>query len=430
MRVAHLLSMHDHNFFLLNMRVGFFLAIRQLRRSSFWTTGLTVFVMLLTFLNLVVVTGILVGLVEGINDTYRTQYVGDVAISALPTKNYIDNSAAVLMFVRSLPQVDALSARYQRGGRIEANYKNRTDFNEKSNETGVQIMGINPVSEDDLTHLSSRILEGSYLSPTDYDQILIGSELLDRYSFGEQPGQQLLRDVYPGTKVRVTLGDIQREVTVKGIIKSKVGEIGLGAFMVDTQLRTLIGRNDYNVSSIAIRLKEGTDPVAFATLLKQSDISRYAKVQTFEEAIPSGVGDIKDTFAQLGNGISSIGLVVASVTIFIVIFINAITRRKFIGILKGIGVSGRAIEISYMIQSLFYALCGSAIGLVIIYFFLVPYVAAHPIDFPFSDGILVAPVVGTLVRVGLLVVATVIAGYIPARMIVKKNTLDSILGRN
>jgi hypothetical protein len=29
-----------------------------------------------------------------------------------------------------------------------------------------------------------------------------------------------------------------------------------------------------------------------------------------------------------------------------------------------------------------------------------------------------------------LILSTIIAGYIPARMIVKKNTLDSILGRN
>ena len=56
--------------------------------------------------------------------------------------------------------------------------------------------------------------------------------------------------------------------------------------------------------------------------------------------------------------------------------------------------------------------------------------AAHPIDFPFSDGILVAPLDQTFFRVGLLVASTLIAGYIPAWMIIRKNTLDSILGRN
>jgi len=83
-----------------------------------------------------------------------------------------------------------------------------------------------------------------------------------------------------------------------------------------------------------------------------------------------------------------------------------------------------------MFQSLFYAIIGSAIGLAILYGFLVPFVSAHPIQFPFSDGVLVAPFGETMVRVILLVIATIIAGYIPARMIVKKNTLDSILGRN
>ena len=133
---------------------------------------------------------------------------------------------------------------------------------------------------------------------------------------------------------------------------------------------------------------------------------------------------------MLGAGFSSIGLVVASITIFIVIFINALTRRKYIGIMKGIGITGKAIEISYIFQSIFYAFCGSAIGLILVYAFLVPFFQAHPIDFPFSDGILVAPLDETILRIGLLVFSTIIAGYIPARMIVRKNTLDSILGRN
>ena len=136
------------------------------------------------------------------------------------------------------------------------------------------------------------------------------------------------------------------------------------------------------------------------------------------------------TFSTLGNMLSSIGLAVASITIFIVIFINAVTRRKYIGILKGIGISGSVIEISYIFQSVFYAITGSIVGLVLVYVLLVPLFAAHPIDFPFSDGILVAPLGETLFRVALLVLTTLIAGYIPARMIVRKNTLDSILGRN
>ena len=54
------------------------------------------------------------------------------------------------------------------------------------------------------------------------------------------------------------------------------------------------------------------------------------------DVLVRGIGGVRDLVNKL---------VVASITIFIVIFINAITRRKFIGILQGIGISGEAIEI-------------------------------------------------------------------------------------
>ena len=97
--------------------------------------------------------------------------------------------------------------------------------------------------------------------------------------------------------------------------------------------------------------------------------------------------------------------------------------------MKGIGISERAIEVSYIFQSIFYASLGGALGIFVVYVVLVPFFDAHPLDFPFSDGILVAPIDGTMLRFVLLLIVTLIAGYIPARRIVKQNTLDSILGR-
>src|SRR3989344_6923965 len=171
----------------LNLRVGFYLAIRQLRRASLWTTGLIVLVMLLTFLNLVVVTGVLVGLIEGINESYRTQYTGDLILSALPNKDYIEETQSVASFLHTLPQVTMLDLRYQAGGSVEANYLSRTSDTEKANATGAQIVGIDPVAENAFTGLGSHIIDGAYLAPGDYDQILIGNLLLAQYAFGEQP---------------------------------------------------------------------------------------------------------------------------------------------------------------------------------------------------------------------------------------------------
>jgi len=418
-------------FSLTDIRVAFFLASRQLRRASVWTTSLIVFVMLLTFLNLVVVTGILVGIVEGISNQYRLKETGDIFISTLDTKRYIDNSQDVLTLIRSLPNVERVTARSLASGVIEANYQTRSDLSEKANETAATITGIDPVAEDAFSGIASDVGEGQFLASDDYDAVLLGSQFVDRYSFGEMPGLTPLVNVYPGTKIRLTVNGSTREVTVKGILVTTANSpLALKVFMPGAELRQLAGRTDQNVSEIAVRLAPGTDAVAFRDLLVRSGVAQGAKVRTFEDSIPNGIAEVTGTFAMIGNGISSIGLVVASITIFIVIFINAITRRKFIGILKGIGVSGAAIEFSYMFQSLFYAAIGSGVGFAILYGFLVPYISAHPIQLPISNAVLVTPLPGTLLRVVILVATTVIAGYLPARMIVRKNTLDSILGRN
>lgn len=413
----------------LNARIGFYLGLRQIRRASRWTTGLIIFVMVLTFLNLVVVSGILVGLIEGAVEAARTQYTSDVIISTLSDKKYIENSPNIINLLRTMPEVAEFSPRYQEGGSLEANYKTRKET-DKPNVARAQLVGINPVAEDSVTGLASYIAEGEYLAPGDYDQVVLGQYLLKQYIPVDTPGFAALDNVVVGTKIRLMVENVTREVTVKGIIKTKVDELNMNAYMVDSQFRSLIGRTDGNVDQIAIKLQPGVDPLKLKEALRQRGIEAYAKVQTYADAQPQFLKDIKDTFALLGSVFSSVGLVVSSITIFIVIFINAITRRKFIGILKGVGIHGHAIEFSYIFQSIFYAVCGSVIGLLILYGVLAPFIAAHPINFPFSDGILVAPLGSTLTRVALLIVSTLIAGYVPARMIVRKNTLDSILGRN
>ena len=115
--------------------------------------------------------------------------------------------------------------------------------------------------------------------------------------------------------------------------------------------------------------------------------------------------------------------------LFIIIFINALSRRRHIGILKGIGIEREVIEIAYVAQAAFYALTGSFLGAFLTYGVLVPYFDKNPIQFPFSDGILSADPEQTFYKFCILFVITLIAGFVPAWMIAKQNTLNAILGR-
>ena len=76
---------------LLSLRVGLFLAKNDIARSNKWTTILISFVMTLTFLNLIVVRGILVGLIEGSVKANKERFSGNVVLTVLNNKDYIEN---------------------------------------------------------------------------------------------------------------------------------------------------------------------------------------------------------------------------------------------------------------------------------------------------------------------------------------------------
>ncbi|MBL8029946.1 MAG: ABC transporter permease [Candidatus Doudnabacteria bacterium] len=425
--------------YLISLQVGFFLAFRQIKRASIGTTVLIIFIMTLTFLNLVVVNGILVGLLTGSYEQFRDRYSGDILITPQERIANIEKSQTLVSLAKSLGGVEAVSARTVVSGKIRADLGQNPSGKESPNENGGSVVGIDPEDEEKVTGLSDLVLEGKALEPGDEGYILVGASLIKEYSnFADAnfPGFTILRGVKVGDKVRLTINgsqngsavQISKELIVKGIIKSKVDQVSQRSFVLDSELRKLTQNIDLNVQEIAIKTSvPDTGEILFA-LKSQTDLSKV-RVQTYKEAIPSFLRDIESTFGVLGNVIGGIALVVASITIFIVIFINAVTRRKYIGILKGIGISARAIETAYIFQAIFYGLTGSILGFGLVFLFLKPYFDQNPLDFPFSDGILAASVSGSLARAGVLMLITLLAGFIPARIIVKKNTLDSILGR-
>lgn len=413
------------------LKVGWFLAKRQIKGSNKSTTMLIVFIMMLTFLNLVVVSGILIGLIEGGNIANREQYTGDLIVKTIAGEKDIAHTHELEQTLKNMPEISNLSIRYIENGQVEANYKTRRDFTTLADTAGTQVTGINIADEDNLSNLSKYVVEGEFLRPDESGFVLIGANLLYRYSsdFGDTFAS--LEGVFPGDEVKVTVGNNTKTFIVKGIVDSKVGEVSMRTFLTEEDFWRLVDRPLVNSNEIALKIKAGSTLSGdqLKTNLIKAGFAADGKIQTATEAIPEFLNQIKLAFGLLGNVIGMIGIVVASITIFIVIFINAVTRRKYIGIMKGIGISERAIEVSYIFQSIFYATLGGALGLLVVYGALVPLFLAHPLDFPFSDGILVAPVSGTMFKFFLLLLVTLFAGYIPARRIVKKNTLDSILGR-
>lgn len=419
-----------------SLRVGWFLAVRGLRRAGKGTTALIVFIMVLTYLNLVVVSGLLLGLITGSFQQFRESYSGDVLITSAPMQSYIKNSQNILGYLSTQPHVKIYSARYSVNSSILGTLDDLPGKDERANRIGIRLVGFDPATEEKLTQFSRFVIHGEPLTEGDEGYILIGANMIKKYSsFADAniPGLDLLVNVDVGSRVKLSITTaggttVKKDFIVKGIVKSKVDEISTRAFITDKELRRMLPVNNYEVQEIAIKTDKGYGPTLVEELKTFTD-DDPPRIQTSEDAIPSFLRDIETTMGILGNALSSFALIVASITIFIVVFINAVTKKKFIGIMKGIGISPLAVEISYIFQAFFYGVSGSIIGLILTFGVLKPYFDVNPINFPFSDGILVATYPGALLRVAILLVVTLLAGYIPAKIIVRKNTLDSILGR-
>lgn len=412
------------------LRTSWFLATRQLLRSSKWGHALIVSVMTLTFLNLVFVSGILVGLIEGSTSLVRNYYSGDVLIKNLIEEDYILETQRIISTAESLNGVTGITWRYIGDGNIEAGYREKTDPFAPQDTAPARIAGINPEVEDEVMGISRFMMDGEYLETGDDNFILLGSNLQKENLSIPEAERWTVSGVEVGDRIRLKIGEFVKEYRVKGIIGGKIEALSLKVFMTENEAEKILQRSQKEGNEIAIKIDYSkTSPEEVVANLERLDLDKNADILTWKDSLGTFFDDITTTFSLLGNMVGSIGLVVATITVFIVVFINAITRRRYIGILKGIGISKLTIELAYVWQSVIYAILGTSIGAAITFGFLKPYFDANPIDFPFSDGILAVSLEGTIVRVTILFFATVIAGYVPARMITKQNTLNAILGR-
>jgi putative ABC transport system permease protein len=429
-----------------SIKLGFFLAVNAIKHSSKWISVMTIAIVFILFLTIVIISGILVGLIQGSEVAYRERFAGDMSISTLEKKKHIEKALDMINILENSPYVTAVSPRYVTSGSIEANYKTRKS-DDLPNKKNVSMYGIDIENEDIVTNLSGGILEGEYLEPGDEGKyILVGKNVLAKYSLVADVDSSALRDVEPGTKVRIQInknvaideeglnqGEDNNldsfEYIVKGVVSVKAGNYSQAVFFPSTDLRKIANIDIADVDQVAVKLKSGDDSPYVVQVLKNNGYEQYAKIQTFEEGTPEFVIQMKQLFGFLGNAFGGLLLVVATITLFIVVFINALTRRRQIGILKGIGISKTTILASYIFQSLFYSMIGSFAGLFLALGVIKPFFDRHPIDFPFSDGILVADTIPTLTRVFILIIASVLAGFTASYMVVKKNTLNAILGR-
>ena len=272
---------------------------------------------------------------------------------------------------------------------------------------------------------------GAFLDVNDKNAIVLGSSLVDGYKSSEASSDETLGNVAVGGKVRIRLptSSAPQEFTVVGIVNSKSAVVDQRAFVNNAALQQLLKTDKNYYSEIAAVANNDAAAALLIQNLRTAPDANKNQIKSADEAIPSAIADVQKAFGMIGNIVGVTALLVGIVTIFVIVFVSASSRRRYIGILKAQGISAPTLVLSYIFQIFFYVLIGIALGLIILIAILQPYFVSHPISLPMADGQLFLPVRYVTARIVILFLASIISAFIPAWLIIRQNTLDAILGR-
>ena len=121
-------------------------------------------------------------------------------------------------------------------------------------------------------------------------------------------------------------------------------------------MESVLGIHD-RASEIIIRTDDAYPEAYYIQELRKAGVE-LQDIRPYQDFIGLVLG-LAQTFDIIKRIVLFIGLVVAGVTIFIVIFIATVSRKKQIGIMKAIGMKEGIIVASYIMLSLFYAVSAS-----------------------------------------------------------------------
>lgn len=396
-----------------NLNLSLFLAYKSITKGNKGTLVLTIFIMSLIFVNLVFTASIFLGLGNTVNNQVINTLYGNVALEPKTDEKYISDVYSLKQKINSVPGITGISSQYVTGAA----------FSYKDKSGAWAIRSINPDDEITVTTIHNFMIDGEYLSKLDSDEIILGKEIPGGY--GGDLEHLSLSGVKVGDSINVLFNNgVSRSFRVKGVFDANFQQSNNIAYISQKEMESVLGLED-KASLILIKTTDKGNEDSYIKQFLELGIKEEIKPWTVYAAM---VKNITASFDMIALLIAVIGLFVASVTIFIIIYVNTISKRRQIGILRAIGIEGSVIMHSYILQAMFYAISGTIIGLFIMFFILKPWFITHPLKFPVGFVSLLIVPEKVMVNSISLIAAALAAGLIPSWMAVRETILEAIWG--
>jgi len=396
-------------------KVSFFLASRSITRGNKGITIFTVFVLTLIFVQLVLFSSILAGVTLKFNELMVNYQTGNVVVEPKEEERYIEDASALQKKIESLPEVVGTSARLKTTG----------NFQYKEKEIGGTVYGIDPAEETFVTGLEGAVISGEFLSRPDRGEIILGREVSG--GFDALMESRSLGGVDVGDTVELTISGKTREFRVKGIYTTLFFMADAGAYISRADMEDMLDIEGRDLAQeIAVKTTAGTDEYETRTSLLSLGIKE--NIRTWHE-FAGILRLIENTLGLVRNIMNAIGLLIAFVIIFVVIYVNIVNKKRQIGVQKAIGIEQNVIVASFVLQAMLYAGSGIILGYAFMRFGLVPYTVSHPIQVPLGAMSLRLDDAEAVNRAVLLFLASIVGSVIPAYKLAQKDLLDLIWGK-
>jgi putative ABC transport system permease protein len=410
-----------------DIKLAIFLAYKSIFRGNRWALVLIVTVMALSFANLLLTPSILLGVTEAINRQQVETVYGNVVIDPPAEEYYLDGATRITELVAQVPGVAGVSPRLNHSALVEYRWRDKNSPEDKGQSGTWSVVGIDPLAEAGVTTIDELIIEGRYLEENDRDAIILGIEIagIEGASTAEF---QTLHGVQVGDTVRLTYPNgVQREYTVKGIFHAREMRTDRTAFVTRTEMASVFGRTFYANRASQILVSTVTSAAEADVISNIEALGIDAEVRSWSE-YGSAMGGVVSSFDVVAGLISGIGLIVAGIVMFIVIYINVIHSRRHIGILRAIGIKTDVIIGSYLAQALFYAAAGVLLGGMAFGLGIQEYFAQHPLNLSIGQVSLALQPSTVQNAIAGLIGAAVLAGLIPVLSITRQGIIKAIWG--
>lgn len=386
--------------------LGWRLMRQYIVRGRKWTLALTTLLVAVAFINLAFASSLLTGITHAIEHQVKSLMVGEIYLDAKEPGKFIANADEKIAAIKRIDGV--------RMADKVLSFDTLLVSGDAYTRAVVNV--VDPKTFGETLDIKKHIDSGAFLKND--DEIVLGSRLLVRTALdGAKVGDTISMKIN-GKDVKVKVG---------GISNTKYIYADDAAYISRALWQKISGEaNSTAATMIIVRAANGKDNEVKKALenLKYTDV----RIHDWRDAA-SYMDTISGSFISLDAIMLLVGVIIAAVTIFIVIYVDIINKRRQIGIQRAIGVKPRVIVFSYVLLSLFYAVCGVAAGLAIFFGGLVPFFLAHPFRLPIADVTLYVSPPQLVFRAEIVLVVAIISGAIPAIMASRMKMLDAILGR-